>query len=296
MFITKKKLWEPEAPDEPEVKYKIKNRASVSAWKAYDSAVERRDKESEKFEDDKIRMFNVIMGQLSNASKSQLKQFNGWDELLESHNPLDLWNLIEATHLIPIAGCDTVTAQAEGMKQYNQLQMANSDTIDMFFEKFERRVDALESVNHPGVPELVFQALDFADKLNYKYDEYKKHMKYEIASGVLKAPTTPREVYEDARTWTAIKGVSKSSSSTEDKTTRTAYVTDKKKSGKKSKDKEAKDEVKSGESKSEEYRSETPPWKCHICDESGHGAKTCPFQAHVKNLIKNDNTDYMGIY
>ena len=191
-FITDKKLWEPENPDLPTIRYNVKNRLSVSTWKAYDSAVERKDKQIEKFEDDKIKIFNVIMGQLSDPSKAQLKQFHGWRELLESNNPLELWNLIEATHLIPIASNDIVTVQSEAMNQYNQLRMPYSGTIDVFYEKFESCIDALESVKHPHVPEHAFQALDFADKLSNKYDDYKKHMKYEIASGILRAPTTAR--------------------------------------------------------------------------------------------------------
>ncbi|KAA8492077.1 hypothetical protein FVE85_3515 [Porphyridium purpureum] len=125
----------------------------------------RKDKET------RVRVFGLIMGQLSRASKEALAVKPGWSQLVrESDDPLQLLERVIEAHLTR-GYDDPLRNQQYARMSYDQLRVGADESLVSFKTRFKAAVMALEAVGEP-VPSSERCAADFILKLEgTRWDE-----------------------------------------------------------------------------------------------------------------------------
>jgi uncharacterized membrane protein YgcG len=182
-------FYEPDFPDEDE----RGDAVIMEVWKLDNK--EYRDN-SKKLEHDKVKLMGVILGQMSEASKDQVKTSQEGKDAIEEKNPLNLIKVIISTHLT--AGridCDQNLYAAE--TNYRNIQMGEFEQIATYHRRFSASLSSLRECasraeKEEAVPGDELQSIHFISTLNGNYGAYKENFK----RGIIPAPTTLQEAYE----------------------------------------------------------------------------------------------------
>ena len=150
-FIADDEYFETPMPDAPEVDYDPHDVQSMIFWDAYKIACAEVVKEGLKADSQKVEWFAFIISILSPASKDLVEAEDEWDEVEEHQDPLELWHLIERTHLTRITGSTDID-HYNAMEAYNACKQERHESVSEYKKRFERAVSALERVQHPDIP------------------------------------------------------------------------------------------------------------------------------------------------
>ena len=131
-------------------------------------AVERKiqtliDKE-QKVNDDKVKVFAVIWGQLATDSQNKVSATDKWTEVNDSSDALELLVRVKNTHLTS-GKLDEEENEYEARNSYNKLYMQQSETTGDFKKRFDAAIKVMVSVKQ-DIPSQPAQARDFLGKLD----------------------------------------------------------------------------------------------------------------------------------
>ena len=150
-------------------------------------------KRAMKTNNDKVSWFSVIQSVLSQESEDLVQAEDDWEEVELEQDPLELWRLVERTHLTRVTG-STVLDQDNAMTEYNKVrQYDRNESIQEYKKRHERAVDALVRVGHPQVPDVQMQVIKWIRGLNKKHREWKLKI-----LNAMQAGEDPPESLEDA--------------------------------------------------------------------------------------------------
>ena len=172
-FIADDEYFVEPIPDPPDDPLDPNNQNSVIQWKVYESAMTEVAKRAMKTNNDKVSWFSVIQSVLSQESEDLVQAEDDWEEVELEQDQLELWRLVERTHLTRVTG-STVLDQDNAMTEYNKVrQHDRNESIQEYKKRHERAVDALVRVGHPQVPDEQMQVIKWIRGLNKKHREWK---------------------------------------------------------------------------------------------------------------------------
>ena len=150
-----------------------------------------------KLEDDKRRVFAVVMGQLSEESKSKVQGIPGWAEIEATEDPLELGRRIIATHVVVLTE-DEEEQKYDVRERYARCHQERNETTADYLKRYRF---CLRSMTAAGIeiPEPRQQALDFFNHLdagryhqlqnNYRNRDNKREVMQDLDAAYLKAST-----------------------------------------------------------------------------------------------------------
>ena len=103
-FIADDAYYQGAMPDPPNVDYDHTDIQSLIFWDAHKTACQQMVKEGLKMESQKVEWFAFMISILSVASKDLIEAEDDWVDTEEEQDPLQLWHIIERTHLTNITG------------------------------------------------------------------------------------------------------------------------------------------------------------------------------------------------
>ena len=126
-------------------------------------AVERKiqtliDKE-QKVNDDKVKIFAVIWGQLATDSQNKVAATNKWSDVNDTSDALELLTRVKNTHLT-CGKADEEENMYEARNTYNKLYMHQLEALGDFKKRFDASIKAMVSVKQ-DIPSQTAQARDF---------------------------------------------------------------------------------------------------------------------------------------
>ena len=300
-------------PEPPEYEYDPGDRAIDVLWQTYESECAEHMRELRRQSSDRVSWFNVILGQLSDASKDLIEAHDDWEEANNLQDPLQFWTIIEATHLTAQTGAREIDRDA-AMDAYWSLTQGRNETLPNYRRRFERTVAALEALRHPGAPEQAAMVVKFVRSLNYRYTEWSRHILNEIIEGK-NPPASVEEAVRRATKWVPANHSSGEESkegpgtafatttSKKDTSRKTAHATEGTGTSNKSKGKGGKDRKggrpqptlnpKPNDVKDSTSSGGKAAGAFNICGQEGHFAKDCRFKDKVQKLIAEGKITYV---
>eukprot|EP01033_Poteriospumella_lacustris_P012287 gene12287-8788_t len=226
-------------------------------------------------EQEKTRIFALIISKLSEASMSLLRNFKGTEAILLSANdPIRLWKTIEQSHLGGSANQETQAYQI--IRTYQTIRQDVNESIHSYYERFIEVQDAMKSHGCSTDPEHL-QARHFLQQLDRsKYGRFQTDLQNLVSSGAI--PTYPRTV-SAAYTLAKERTESPVSSYGHNRFTNpvvyntTAINRDKKDKRVKKKD------------RPQGTRTPSGAGTCDLCGNEGHFIRTCPKLGAAKSAI-----------
>lgn len=236
------------------------------------------------FDDDaaKISLFAAIWGQLSEDSRDIVKAHKDWEQADAANDPLELWNIVQVTHVACTVGIDAVD-KVMAEERFNQLRQQLHEPLPRFKERFDA---AILSMRHLGcaLPEDVQLAAKFILKLDdSRYSAFKCDLHnlsrlrgednvypktyveaYSLALNRLEAKPKPNPFKPQA----AFVAMSE----------RKGNQDRRKEPGKQQQHRDAKDHRHSKEKKEKKFG-------CNICNDPDHFARDCPHRDLVTKLL-----------
>jgi hypothetical protein len=241
-------------------------------------------------EDDRIKLFSTIYGQLSIESEERLKQDAGFDTLYAERDPLKLWILISKSHLSSSSGHVT-RDRKRARDDYASLRQGSDESIVAYKERFSSQLLILQAVGE-GLPDNEFQALDFIQSLDdTKYIGLKACLDNSVVTGTGVYPVTLNEAYNMASRYVVVsksgslKEASSASVFVADSTQKKAKF-EKKQPDKGQKHANPKEKQAKGKS-AKEAKKPIVNGNCKLCGEEGHYVTTCPYLENAKSFVKS---------
>ena len=99
----------------------------------------------DKLETDKLKVYALIKGQLSQESHDKVKQMSNWDVFDSMCDPLELGKRIIATHLVR-AGVDEEETKLEAREAFNRCRQQYNESIVQFKQRYDNRIQALRTL------------------------------------------------------------------------------------------------------------------------------------------------------
>jgi hypothetical protein len=237
----------------------------------------------------KIRVFAVIMSQLSKESKARLKQVSNWEDIDKTKCPKALIKAIRETHLTTETGFklkDKYTVRTE----YYALRQETGESLARFKHRFDQVLKQFRAVAKPEeVPNDADQAIDFIKWLDKaRYGQLQVDLDNNAALKIGEYPEDLQKAYtivsqyrvSDANTATvpsASGSVFAVASSSSDEN---GQADDKDKDKKHKKIRNKKKSHESNESSKEEGENDTQEQKgrkpCSLCGSTTHWPQNCP--------------------
>jgi hypothetical protein len=158
---------EPERPDDPD------NVFEMETWKIQ---LKKYWKDTEDLDDDTLKLFGVMIGQMSSDSLEAIRQTETGAAALNNRDPLELAQAIMATHMT--AGrIDDNSNLYDAEQAYYQLKMSPFESLDNYKKKFDAALTtfsaAAQRANQQGiVPPEAVQTQRFIRGLNENYSHY----------------------------------------------------------------------------------------------------------------------------
>ena len=101
------------------------------------------DKLQEKLINDKISLYSLMYGKLSEGSKTEVHLHKDWNDAQTKKDPLTLWKIIQATHHIALNGI-----QAEDLynikNAYDTIAQQPNETLDAYIKRFRDYVQNIK--------------------------------------------------------------------------------------------------------------------------------------------------------
>ena len=181
-FLTNDQYYNAEVPDPPNVPIDPNNHATVVQRKTYEVACSEIVKISLKMNDQRTSWFSTIMRVLSQASKDLVEAEDEWEQVNEDQDPLELWHLVERTHLTRITGSTDID-RANALEAYNSIRQEKNENLADYKKRHERAISALERVQYPQIPDDRMQVTKWIRGLNDKHQEWKVKMVNSMQEG-----------------------------------------------------------------------------------------------------------------
>jgi hypothetical protein len=151
---------------------------------------------TKKLDQDKVKLMGVLLGQMSEASKDQVKTTQDGKLAIDQKDPLELVRAIISTHLT--AGrIDSDQNLYAAETNYRNIQMGEYEPIATYHRRFLANLSSLRECasraeKEGAVPDDELQSIHFISTLNAHYGAYKDNFK----RGIISAPTTVQDAYE----------------------------------------------------------------------------------------------------
>ena len=198
-FIIDNNYYIPLAPVAPVLPYDKRIQTSVIEWEVFKAQNIENAREVKKLEDDRASWFAIIMGQLSPASKQLVQAHTDWVTADADKNPLLLWQIITATHIVARSGNPAMDRRA-ALLAFNTIEQRTRETLPDYRLRLQQCVQVLEAINHPHVSSVEEQVLQFIIGMKGKYSAYSQHIQNDMSKGVA-APATIAEAEHEAEHW-----------------------------------------------------------------------------------------------
>ena len=149
-----------------------------------------------KFDEHKVKLTGVLLGQMSEASKDQVKTSQDGKDAIENKDPLNLVKAIISTHLT--AGkIDNDQNLYAAETNYHRIQMGEYESISAYHRKFEASLSSLRECasradKQSAVPDDELQSIHFINTLNGNYGAYKESFR----RGIISKPISLQDAYE----------------------------------------------------------------------------------------------------
>ena len=220
-FIFDNNYYGPLAPIAPALPYDKRMQTSVIEREVYKAQNIENAREVKKLEDDRASWFAIIMGQLSPASK-QLVQARTDCVTADADKP----TVTMADHYSYAYCCgsgDPAMDRQAALLAFNTIEQRAGETLPDYRLRLQQCVQVLEAINHPLVPSVEEQVLQFIIGMKGKYSAYSQHIQNDMIEGVA-APATIAETEHEAEHWR--QEISSSNTSRlQNDTPKGAYVT-----------------------------------------------------------------------
>ena len=307
-FIADDEYFEAPMPDAPEVEYDPHDIHSMIFWDAHKIACAEVIKEGLRAESQKVEWFAFIVSILSPASKDLVEAEDEWEDVEERQDSLELWRIIERTHLTRITGSTDID-RYNAMEAYNACKQERHESISDYKKRFERAVSALERVQHPDLPIGRMRVIKWIRGLYDKHQEWKNRV-----INILQEGGDPPDSLEDAirsvRNYVPMQSTRKdygtsdapSTVQTSTKTQRKSESKDRcdaentrvhvaagkgKKESKKSVSDKKTQKNKNDDEDNMQQSSEADSMKeCFTCGKVGHTSFKCPLKDQIHQLVR----------
>ena len=181
---------EPEFPDEEIQGDRIVMKVWEMEYKDYKE-------NAKKLNEHKIKLMGNMLGQMTDASKDQVKTSLEGKEAIENKDPLSLVKAIVSTHLT-LGRIDDEQNLYAAETNYRRLEMGESESIANFFRRFTASLASFrECASRAGkeetMPDDEQQSIHFVMQLSVNYGAFKDNFRRGMISP---KPTTLQEAYE----------------------------------------------------------------------------------------------------
>ena len=139
------------------------------------------------------------MGQLSPASKQLVQAHTDWVTADADKNPLLLWQIITATHIVARSGNPAMDRRT-ALLVFSTIEQRAGESLPDYRLRLQQCVQVLEAINHPHIPSVEEQVLQFIIGMKGKYSAYSQHIQNDMIEGVA-APATIAEAEHEAEHW-----------------------------------------------------------------------------------------------
>ena len=173
--------------------------SSVIEWEVYKAQHIELAKETKRLEDDRVSWYAMIMGQLSPASKQLVQANNDWNNVERDKDPLQLWQIITATHIVARTGNPAMDNRA-ALLAFNTIEQRDGETLPDYRLRLQQCVQVLEAIKHPHIPSAEEQVFQFIVGMRGKYSAYSQHIQNDMIEGVA-TPATIAEAEHEAEHW-----------------------------------------------------------------------------------------------
>jgi hypothetical protein len=162
-------------PDQPEDEA---SRVTMKIWET--DFVEWR-KATLRLEQDKGKLFGMMLGQMSDTSKNRVKETEDGSEAIETNNPLQLLSAIISTHMSDNRlGAEHNLYKVE--QAFSVYTMQKEDTLAYYYQRFRALLTGVQEAYRRAdeeIPESAFRdfqlGLKFTMGLNSSYAVYKQY-------------------------------------------------------------------------------------------------------------------------
>lgn len=183
-------LDEPDIPDE-ELQ---NNKVAMEIWRA---AYKEYREDSKKLADHKVKLTGVILGQMSDSSRDQVKTSQEGKEAIDNKDPLLLVKAILGTHLT-MGKIDDQQNLYAAERGYQRIEMGESESIANFMRRFNASLSsyrecASRAEKEETLPDDEQQSIHFIMQLNAQYGAFQDTFKRGM---IVPKPATLQEAYE----------------------------------------------------------------------------------------------------
>lgn len=173
-----------------------RNGANIE-WDRHSARMKEYDSNISKFEEDKPKMFSVIMGNLSPASELLVKQDQDWEtnNLEVTQDPLLLVKIIIKSHLSENTG-STILDQKAAHRAYSLFKQHDNEKLSDYRRRLISCVERLNAIGCAFMPSEEDQVATFAAGLTGQYAAYSTEFSNLM---VRKSTTLPKTLAEVER-------------------------------------------------------------------------------------------------
>ena len=148
-----------------------------------------------KMNDDKPKLYAMILGKLSPESMDELKRHENYEEFNRLKDPLMLWLAIVMIHQVASVSKVASVVKKAARDNYASMRQGQYETIITYKERFDAAVEAYNDMENPEMSDRDI-AMDFLNGLDdNRYAEFKVEIINDIAKGAMKQPKTLNDVY-----------------------------------------------------------------------------------------------------
>jgi hypothetical protein len=241
-----------------------------------------RDKEINDMKIDRTSMYAYLISKLSKESLDEVQGDAAWSTIESSHDPLELWKVIKATHQILTTSKVASVIKKTAREEYMACKQGAFKHIVDNKLKFDARLDALiVSGNVAPLKEDI--VMDFMYGLdNARYADFKAEIVNNMQKGTLTTQIDDlNKMYILASRRVVVKIGDKSAGGA------TFTTVDNNMAKKQPKDDKAK-------TKEQKYVERLAKMKCFNCREKGHPTKSCPKNAKKEDEEEEDDEPPMA--
>ena len=181
-------------PIQPNVPYSRNNQNAI-VWDAYRDSLSEYNRDIKKFEDDKLKMFGIIMGNVSPASKLLIKSEVEWstNNLDVTKDPLQLVQLIIRSHLSENTGSSELDKMA-AIREYSCFKLKDNENLSDYRRRLVACVARMQAIGCAYVPSDAEQVATFAMGLTGQYAAYATEYQNKTISNPNNLPTSLADV------------------------------------------------------------------------------------------------------
>ncbi len=171
-------------------------------------------KKMREMEDDRSKLFALIIMYLSEESLDAVKRESGWDKIEDEADPEGLWMLVEKKHKVHSASEVKEVTKLTARANYQMIRQGGYESIIAYKERFSFALKAYEDQGNKKLDDLDI-AMDFFRGLdNARYATFKMDYINGLTSKAIDPPKDLNEIYLLANQWLKPKVTTSSFAST----------------------------------------------------------------------------------